>query len=382
MVGIVFPGDTKASSSASGVPLGVAGGLADACVEVVSIEPYVRVDSVAINALAAVTTPRVWNGSVKRTLSIARRAARAHPVVAAVHSWGIRRNLRHAPPIDGLIVLGTGFSLPPGIPTVTYEDMTVPQAVELGYPQWRALPEKAIAARRALQRAAYEQARMCCTMTEWPVQSIVDDYGIPESKVRFVGVGRNHSPYPAPRDWTNPRFLFVGYDWKRKNGEAVVHAFARLRKENSTAELHLVGGHPRVNVEGVTGHGPLAVDDPAGRERVKALFESATCFVMPSLYEPAGIVYIEAAAAGLPSIGTTVGGARDLIGDAGRVVDPHDDSALFEAMRELSAPGTAAALGARAERRSELFTWKAVAERLLRALRLPGIEQESLAHYL
>ena len=37
-----------------------------------------------------------------------------------------------------------------------------------------------------------------------------------------VGFGRNCEPRPVPRDWREPRFLFVGVDWQRKNGEAVV----------------------------------------------------------------------------------------------------------------------------------------------------------------
>ena len=40
-----------------------------------------------------------------------------------------------------------------------------------------------------------------------------------------------------------------------------------------------------------------------------AIGESATCFVMPSHFEPFGIVYVEAAAAGVPSIGTVELGA-------------------------------------------------------------------------
>lgn len=382
VVGLVFPGDMRLSSSASGVPLGVTGGMAALGVDVVHVEPYVRLDSAAINVLAAITLPRAWNGDVRRSLSVSRRAARANPLVAAIHSWGIGRNLERVMPVDGLVQLGTGFTLPPGIPTVTYEDMTVAQAVKLGYPQWRALPERAVAARIELQRTAYERARACCTRTRWAAESIVSDYGVPPSKVRVVGIGRNHSPRPAPRDWSTPRFLFVGYDWRRKNGDAVVRAFTEMRKADPTARLDLVGHHPRIEIEGVHGHGPLPADDPEGRATLEGLFRSATCFVMPSLYEPAGIVYAEAAAAGLPSIGTTVGGAGEVIGDAGRVVDPADATALVQAMRDLSKPDTAAELGARAESRSELFTWQAVAGRLLRALELPGTDPESQPQFL
>jgi glycosyltransferase involved in cell wall biosynthesis len=89
---------------------------------------------------------------------------------------------------------------------------------------------------------------------------------------------------------------------------------------------------------------------------------------MPSFSEASAIAYVEAAAAGLPSIGTTSGGSDYLIGDGGVVVDPYDDDALLAAMLRLADPETAQRTGAAAKLRSELFTWPEVARRLLRAL--------------
>jgi glycosyltransferase involved in cell wall biosynthesis len=93
--------------------------------------------------------------------------------------------------------------------------------------------------------------------------------------------------------------------------------------------------------------------------------------VMPSECEPFGMAYVEAAAASVPSIGTTVGGAADILGDDGGVlVAPGDEAALRDAMRRLADPGASGAMGEAAHRRAERFTWAAVAGRLLRALAL------------
>ena len=91
---------------------------------------------------------------------------------------------------------------------------------------------------------------------------------------------------------------------------------------------------------GVTAHGPLDLADAAGREKAERLFESATCFVMPSRFEPFGMVYAEAAAAGVPSIGSTGGGAADAIGDGGLLVEPGNESALLNAMVAMSTRAT------------------------------------------
>jgi glycosyltransferase involved in cell wall biosynthesis len=104
--------------------------------------------------------------------------------------------------------------------------------------------------------------------------------------------------------------------------------------------------------------------------------------VLPSHYEASAISYAEAGAAGLPCIGTTKGGSASLIGEAGILVDPGDEDALVDAMLVLVDPTTASRLGALAEARSTLFTWRAVAERILRALALPSVPLESFAEFL
>jgi glycosyltransferase involved in cell wall biosynthesis len=208
----------------------------------------------------------------------------------------------------------------------------------------------------------------CCLTTPWAADSVVHDYGIAPAKVHVVGIGGNHGAAAGERDWSRPRFLFVGMDWTRKNGAGVLRAFERLRGEVPAAHLDVVGRHPALRQAGVTGHGVLHLNVPEQRDRLERLFGTATCFVMPSHSEASAITYVEAVAAGLPSIGTTSGGSGYLIGRGGLVVDPGNDDSLLVAMRQLSDPVTAARVGAAAKRRADVFTWTAVADRLLRAL--------------
>jgi glycosyltransferase involved in cell wall biosynthesis len=104
---------------------------------------------------------------------------------------------------------------------------------------------------------------------------------------------------------------------------------------------------------------------------------------MPSTVEAFGISYVEAGSFGVPSIGTTVGGARTAIGsDAGLLVEPGDEAQLLEAMRTAASPERAAAMGAAAAQRAELFTWERIAERLCRALLPELMSERSLAEFL
>jgi glycosyltransferase involved in cell wall biosynthesis len=120
----------------------------------------------------------------------------------------------------------------------------------------------------------------------------------------------------------------------------------------------------------------------AEKAHVDRLFAAATCFVMPSLHEPLGIAYAEAGTAGIPSIGTANGGAREVIGPGGRVIDPYRLDELVEAMLHYCDPAVAAAAGERAREHSLLYTWPRVAKRILNALGMLSPEEDPEAAFL
>jgi glycosyltransferase involved in cell wall biosynthesis len=232
----------------------------------------------------------------------------------------------------------------------------------------------------------FRRAHASCVSSRWAAASLIQDVKVAPDRVKVVGygVGAGHDPRLVPthlRDWNTPSFLFVGHDWQRKNGDAVVRAFRALRLSHPTATLHLVGAHPRLSEEGVFGYGSLSRHRPSEHRRLNRLFAQATTFVMPSLVEPFGHVYVEAGTVGIGSIGTTEGGAADAIGPAGILVDPHDIRSLLEAMRRHCDPAFAKQQGKEALAYSARLSWDLVAQRILRALDVvvPGLE---LAEFL
>jgi glycosyltransferase involved in cell wall biosynthesis len=367
-VGVAFPGDPSARGTWSGTPAGIAAGLAGLgyAVERIDARPPRALDLLAFNAVA-LAHARPGLAGLRRGRAVARVA----PTVAAVRGSAVTARLHRAGPLDAIVQIGTGYTVPAGPRVATYEDMTIPQAIALGYPGWDGLSERAVRARKDRQRGAYERATACCLSTAWAAGSVVEDYNISPAKVHAIGIGRNHDPAAPGRDWSTPRLLFVGVDWLGKNGPGVLAAFARLREEVPQATLDVVGAHPALDAPGVTGHGLLRMDDPGDQQRLEALYGRTTCFVVPSHREAAGIAYIEAMAAGVPVIGSAAGGAYDLIGDAGCVVDPRDGDALLSALRRFADPARAERLGGVAQARAARLTWRAVAERLVTALGLP-----------
>ena len=382
-LGLTFPGDPNAATSWSGTPAGLAEGLGACGVSVSGIG--LRLPSAmhkTVLGASALSRLRPSDRGSRAVVHDALTRARVAPSQGRLETALAHRRLRGAVRLDGVVQLGTAYSLPSAAPIVTLEDMTVPLARRLAFAGFRDLSARALAARRAAQARAYANAVACCATSAWAADSIVADYGVPRERVHVVGIGANYVPQMVERDWSRPWFLFIGSDWHGKNGDAVIRAFSLLRESEPAARLDVAGDHPRLDVPGVTAHGWLHLARAADQVRMERLFQQATCFVMPSRREAMGIVYAEAASAGIASIGTTAGGGSQIIGHAGRLVDPDDDGELLDAMRELADPERARELGALAHHRSALFTWRAVAERVLRALRAPGVDVEDLAEFL
>jgi len=358
---LVLKGDPTAPGAWSGVPARLSAGLAEIGCEVVPVNAEVP-----------------YSGRVANRLEMAWSDQAANPLFSLGASLLGSLQLRRAGRLDGAVTIGSGYEVRANVPVATFEDMTVSQAREQGDPAYERLSERALRRWSDRQRRIYRRVRACCVASHWAAESVVRDYGVDPAKVHVVGFGHNVELEVPDRSWERPRFLWVGADWERKRGVAILAAFRTVRERFPQARLDLVGAHPEVSEPGVVGHGRLALGSEQGQREYLGLLRQATCYVMPSSYEPLGIAYIDAATAGVPSIGTTSGGAVDAIATGGVVVDPDDDAALLRAMLELAEPARAAELGGHARERSDVYTWRKVAERILRALAPQGVDTASL----
>jgi len=368
-VAVVSVGDPRSPSTWSGVTAGILDGLAELGVYTAPLDLSLprHVEQAMLAAAAAPTRNRY--------------DAEGATLTSRVRSLQARRACARAQ-ADGVIQIGTTFALPRNARYVTLEDMTLRQAVAV-HPVFSRMSAAATERWERRRVGIYAAARTCTAASRWTADSLSGDYGVARERVAVVGFGANHRAIAVQRDWSTPRFLFVGIDWERKGGPQLLRAFARLHSANPAAKLDVIGGHPPLRQDGVSFHGVLSQQREDEREVVLDLFARATCFVMPSLVEPFGIAYVEAASAGIPSIGSSVGGPRDVIGPRGGiVVAPNDEPALLDAMLRLANPETARRMGDAAAERAPLYTWPKVAERLLCALGLPAPDGRELAAFL
>ena len=166
-----------------------------------------------------------------------------------------------------------------------------------------------------------------------------------------------------------------------KGIDVTLHALREVREEFPDVQ-YLIGGEgaDRARIERLAAD--LGLTDrvrflgPIAGEELPDYFRLADVFVMPSRsdlvtpnIEGFGLVYLEAAGCGKPSIAGHAGGVPDAVidGETGWLVNPENPRDVARAMRECFLnPAGAAKRGEQARLRvEETFQWKHVAERVL-----------------
>jgi glycosyltransferase involved in cell wall biosynthesis len=198
---------------------------------------------------------------------------------------------------------------------------------------------KALRKTIAQERMVYERASLIFVMSDWLKKSLIEDFGIVEEKIVTTYAGTNLPAEDFDKTYDGKTILFVGTEFERKGGPVLLEAFKRVRQEVTGARLILVGPHLNLRQDGVEVKGKVA--DPI---ELSSYFREASLFVLPSFFEPFGIVFAEAFAFKNPCIGSDLCAMPEIIedGKGGFLVPPNDPKTLADRMITILRNGTLA----------------------------------------
>lgn len=219
---------------------------------------------------------------------------------------------------------------------------------------------------------AWEADRIVCN-SHVMMADVLDAFEIESSRVRLVPSGIDADSWAPPADVIRrPLVMAWGRVLYEKGFQVVAQAIARLRGRVPDVSGIIAGRGPylaelqsRIDLEGVNDLVHLAGFVPDAE--LRANLHRAGCVVIPSLYEPFGVVALEALAAGAPVIAADTGGLHEILAGTGAALlfEPGNDVELAAAIeRVLTDTELAASLTANArELVSDTYSWSAVAAR-------------------
>jgi starch synthase len=244
------------------------------------------------------------------------------------------------------------------------------------------------------ERQAYETADAIVAVSYGMRADVLDAYPfVDPARVHVIHNGIDTALYaPSPDvdtlgrygvDPNRPSAVFVGRITRQKGLRHLLRAAEQFHPD---VQLVLCAGAPdtpAIAIEtaaavehlAATRTGVVWIHDMLPRDQLTQLLTHATVFVCPSVYEPLGIVNLEAMACETAVVASAVGGIPEVVADGltGTLVPYHAvttdefEAGLAEAVNALCAdPGRAAAMGkAGRDRAVHEFSWETIAHRTI-----------------
>ncbi len=311
-------------------------------------------------------------------------------------NFGVRRTLPHTPlvripvtlvaelrrrPVD---LLHVQYTAPPFAPcpiVATIHDISfvhLPQTFKR-----RSWMQLRLTVRRTVREAAH-----IIVPSEFTRSDLIETYHIRPERVSVISLAAaaHFRPVEDAAEIERVRraygiegeyILAVGSIQPRKNLARLIRAYADLRRaraKDKLPQLVLVGKQAWLSDETLR-----AVERESLRRHtiftgyvseadLPALYSGALCFVYPSYFEGFGLPPLEAMQCGTPVLTGNRTSLPEVVGDAGLMFDPFDESAIKHAlMRMLEEPELRARLRVKGLERACAFNWRETARMTLEA---------------
>jgi alpha-maltose-1-phosphate synthase len=253
-----------------------------------------------------------------------------------------------------------------------------------------------------IERTAYENADGVVAVSEAMKADVQALYGVAPERVRVIHNGIDpdeyrprHAPDVLRRHRVDPDLpivLFVGRITRQKG---ILHLVRAIRHLDAGVQVVLCAGAP--DTPEIAAEMAALVEEATVASAAKivwiptmlpkadviALYSHASVFVCPSVYEPFGIINLEAMACETPVVASAVGGIPEIVvpGETGTLVafeaegdgspEPRDPDAFSRALADavnalMADPDRRAAMGRAARARVlDQFSWRSIAAQTL-----------------
>jgi glycosyltransferase involved in cell wall biosynthesis len=248
---------------------------------------------------------------------------------------------------------------------ITIPDAAVfatPQAYSAAYGTWY----------RWLHRHMCATARQILTVSESSKRELIRWCAADSSKITVTPLGSDHV-YRLQADnsilenhgLSGANFvLAVSSRNPNKNFDGIVNAIHQIHQlESRNVRFVLVGGlNSQVFGRSQEISGSIDEVGYVSDEQLRALYQNASCFVFPSLYEGFGLPPLEAMASGCPVVASDIPPLRETCGDAALYCDPTNPEDIARQIRTvLFDKVKQGELIEKGDRRARGFTWKRTA---------------------
>jgi glycogen synthase len=260
-----------------------------------------------------------------------------------------------------------------------------------------------------IEQTAYQNADGIIAVSKAMRADVHQIYGVPDEKIRVIhnGIDLNtYKPTPEPAvlwrygiDPAKPFLLFVGRITRQKGIIHLVNAIPHIRPG---VQVVLCAGAPDTEALGremtekveqarrQTVNPIVWIDRIVPKEDIVPLYTMAALFVCPSVYEPFGIINLEAMACGTPVVASAVGGIKEVVvpGQTGELVpfeprgtsdfEPRDPARFARELASaintlLENPERLRQMGVHSRERVErYFSWPAIARQTCEFYREAG----------
>lgn len=228
---------------------------------------------------------------------------------------------------------------------------TIHDGLMFTHPEW--YPSKTRTLKNAVRKATFKWADHFITVSHAMIPELVNFMGIPEEKISVVYNGISPEWYePISHDikiatlkklrLPKKFILFTGTLQPKKNLPTIIRGFLQLPNDIKQAYPLVIAGKIGWGAEESLSAITNLIEDKTGFwldyvsfDDLRALYQSAACYLCPSLHEGFGYTLIEGFASGTPVITSNITALPEIAGDAAMIIDPYSPAEIKNAIQML-----------------------------------------------